>query len=81
MTRRETEALSPGFEGGDGQKRIRWREGLLRVYSVPSHLILYQPSRGCRVSLRGSAITERAQRLERKSGWPRLGGRDARDDA
>lgn len=42
---------------------------LLRVYNVPSHLILYQLSHGCRVSLRGSVIAEQ-RRLERKNGWP-----------
>lgn len=70
-----------GLKAGTGKSVSVGGKVLLHVYSVPSHLILYQPSRGCRVSLRGSAITERAQRLERKSGWPRLGGRDARDDA
>lgn len=81
MTRRETEALSPGFEGGDGQKRIRWREGfapcLQRAVTpdpIPAVSWLSRQSAW-------TAITERAQRLERKSGWSRLGGRDARDDA
>lgn len=46
VTRRETEALSPGFEGGRAKSVSGGGEGmtkvLLRVYSVPSHLILYQ---------------------------------------
>lgn len=71
VTRRETEALSPGLESGGGQKR--GGKVSLRVYSVPSHLILYQPSRGWSrqsawIGYNGTDATTRAKKWLAQAG-------------